>query len=140
MAKTVAGKVLQAIWSLFKAKWPMFVARLWNKVPNDLQKEVMLGVKIAENIKTWLGGDMAKFITHVIPGDVDEEIRLRLIKILNDIGLVDNAIYSGAFTDHKNRLWHNIATDINQHLTGMSFGQSAITTEVAYQAYKNSKK
>jgi len=135
--KTVLGKVLEAVFNLFKSNWPSFVAKLYDKVPDDVKAKVSIGIMIVENVKTWLGGDTAKFITHVIPGDLDEKTRLEAIEVLKKIlDITDDVIGQGQFINFNGAPSHMMASDINKHLTGLSFGQSALTTEVVYQGFK----
>lgn len=138
--KTIFGKIIVAILSVFASNWESFVAKLWKKIPEDLQDKFTIGIKVVEGIKTWLGGPFGEFLVHVIPGDVDDKVRDKLIEILNskfiDPKNISN-ILNGTVSDYK--LWQSIAADINKELTGISYGQSVITTEVAYQNFKKSK-
>lgn len=142
--KTIFGKIIAALLSVFINNWQSFAEKLWKKIPEDLQDKFTLGVKIVENLKSWVGGPVGAFIVHVIPGDVDEKIREQLIKILHSkfvnqaINTVDEP-YVGNFLGPDEKLWHTIASDLNKEITGVSYGQSAITTEVAYQNFKKNK-
>lgn len=131
--KTWIGKILASIISVFASNWKSFVAKLFNKIPDELKEKISIGILVVENLKTWLGGDIAKFITHVIPGELDEEIRLKLIDLLDKVMAIDKEIdYLGKFDLNASKS-HSIASEINTELTGLSFGQAALTTEIVYQ-------
>ena len=130
--KSFFGKIIAAILSVFAENWETFVAKLWRKVPDELQDKVSIGVRIVENLKVVIDSPMADVVTSIIPGDLDDKLkeylRVPLPKILEKYGSI---------TTISNKTAHNIATDINQDLTGLSYGQAALTTEVAYQSLKN---
>lgn len=130
--KSFFGKIIAAILSVFAENWETFVAKLWRKVPDELQDKVSIGVRIVENLKVVIDSPMADVVTSIIPGDLDDKLkdylRILLPKILEKYGSI---------TSISNKTAHNIATDINQDLTGLSYGQAALTTEVAYNAMKN---
>lgn len=125
--KTIFGKIIAAILSVFAENWQTFVAKLWKKVPDELQDKVSIGVRIVEKLKDIVNSPTADIVTAIIPGDLDDKIkeylRVLLPKILEQYG---------AITSISNKMAHNIATDINQDLTGLPYGQAALTTEVAY--------
>lgn len=133
--KTIFGKIIAAILSVFAENWQSFVAKLWKKVPDDLQDKVSIGVLVVQKIKDFVNSPTADFITAIIPGNVDDKIqdylKVLLPKILAEYGDITQ------LEKVSGKLAHNIATDINQELTGLSYGQSALTTEVAYQNLKN---
>lgn len=130
--KSFFGKIIAAILSIFAENWETFVAKLWRKVPDELQDKVSIGVRIVENLKIAINSPLADVVTSIIPGDLDDKLkdylRILLPKILEKYGSI---------TSISNKTAHNIATDINQDLTGLSYGQAALTTEVAYNALKN---
>lgn len=131
--KTWIGQLLAEIISVFVSKWPSFVKKTYNKIPDELKEKVSIGIKIVEHMKTWMGGDFAKFITHVIPGELDEEIRLKLIDFFDKVLAIDKEVnYLGTF-DLKASHAHSIASEINHEITGLPFGQAALTTEIVYQ-------
>lgn len=134
--KTVVGKILAAIISVFAENWQSFVAKLFNKIPDELKAKISIGIYVVNQVKTWLDGDIAKFLTHVIPGDLDEEIRLNLIEVLNNVLKISNETVGIGGFNLNSAQSHALASEINQGLTGLSFGQSALTTEVIYQNTK----
>jgi len=139
---SIFGKVIAAILNIFVSNWESFAAKLWNKIPNELQDKFTLGVKIVEALKTWIGGPFGEFIVHVIPGDLDDKIRDQIIKILESkfVTPTDVDKYVRGFLSPDYKLWHTIAADLNKEITGVSYGQSVVTTEVAYQKYKRQTK
>lgn len=128
--KTVIGKVLEAIFSVFKSNWQKFANSLYKKIPKELQDKFSVGVLVVQKLKEFIDSPVADMITAIIPSTVDDEIKnwLRLVlpKILEQYGNVTK--------DPKT--FHNIATDINKELTGLPYGQVALTTEVVYQNIK----
>lgn len=130
--KTIFGKIIAAILSVFAENWQSFASKLWNKVPDELQDKVTIGVRIVEKLKDIVNSPTADIITSLIPGDLDDKIQDYLKELLPKI-----LEQYGAITSVDARLSHNIATDINKDLTGLSYGQSALTTEIAYQNLKS---
>lgn len=127
--KTIFGKAIQAILSIFISNWPSFVSKLWRKVPGELQDKVTIGVRIVEALKRLVDSPVADVITSIIPGDVDDKVKDHLRAVLPII-LDRWRSISGEAS------YHGIATEINTEITGMPYGQSALTTEVGYQALK----
>jgi len=135
MAKTLFGKALEAILSLFKENWFDFITKLWKKIPSELQEKLVDIVKIVERIKTYVDSPVVDFIASVIPGDKDDKIvstlRAILRSIIEELKLIDTPASELKATD-----LHSIATRLTQEVTGLPFGQSAITIENAFQNYK----
>ena len=128
--KTVFGKIIAALLSVFISNWPSFVAKLWKKVPDDLQDKFMIGIKVVEALKRVVDSPVVDLVTAIIPGDVDDKIKDKLRELINRV--LDDYDWEDMSSENS----HLIATKINQELTGLPFGQSALTTEVAYQNYK----
>jgi len=128
--KTIFGKIIAAVLSVFISNWPSFVSKLWKKVPNDLQDKVTIGVRVVELLKSCIDSPIADVITYIIPGELDDKIKDHLRAVLPVI-LEKWESMSGE------AIYHGIATEINSELTGMTYGQSALTTEVAYRAVKD---
>ena len=42
MAKTIVGKVIAAILTVFKSNWLTFIVKLWKKVPYELKIELVI--------------------------------------------------------------------------------------------------
>lgn len=132
--KTWLGKLIADLLETFKTKWPDFVASLWPRVPKELQEKVSIVIRVVENIKNFVDSPAADFITTVIPGDVDDKVKDWLRKVLSEWKVKQDYILNDP--GHL----HLLATHLTSDLTGLSFGQSAITTEVAYQAFKKEQK
>jgi len=134
MAKTVFGKALEAILSLFKENWFEFITKLWKKIPKELQEKLVDIVEIVERIKTYVDSPIVDFIASVIPGDKDDKIistlRAILRSIIEELKLIDTPSSELKATDLQ-----SIATRLTQEVTGLPFGQAAITIENAYQNY-----
>lgn len=128
--KTWIGKILSAIISVFAENWQSFVQKLFKKIPDELKEKISIGILIVENIKKFIDSPVADILTAIIPGDLDDKIKDHLRLILPLILEKHNIINQ---TELKPEGAHIIATNINQELTGLSFGQTALTTEVVYQ-------
>jgi len=131
--KTWLGKVLASILGLFASKWPEFVAKLFTKIPDEVKEKVSLAVKIVNSIKVFIESPTADLITAIIPGDTDDKIKVWLRIFLPKLLEKYNVLNQSTLTPESS---HLIATNITQELTGLSFGQSALTTEVVYQNLK----
>jgi len=132
--KSWLGQIIADLLEIFKKNWPKFVASLWPKVPKELQEKVSIVIRVVENIKNFVDSPAADFITSVVPGDVDDNIKVWLRKVLADWKVKQDYILNDP--GHL----HLLATHLTSDLTGLSFGQSAITTEVAYQNFKKEQK
>lgn len=128
--KSWLGQIIADLLETFKSNWPKFVASLWPRVPKELQDKVSIVIRVVENIKNFVDSPAADFVTSVIPGDVDDKVKEWLRKVLADWKVKQDYILNDP--GHL----HLLATHLTSDLTGLSFGQSAITTEVAYQAFK----
>lgn len=131
--KTFIGKAIQWIFDQFKSNWPTFVAKLFTKIPKDILHKVTIAVLAVEGIKKWLASDRAQKIVDFISGELDNDVR----DFLNDF--LDDFDFSEVI-DLLPKDSHNIATTLTSELTDLSFGQSALTTEVVYQGLKNQGK
>lgn len=130
--KTFIGKILAAILSAFKENWFSFAKKTWGKVPDELKEKVSIGVLIVENIKKFVDSPIADLITSIIPGNLDDNLKDYLRVLLPEILSKYNELNDSK--EYSSKTLHNIATDITHSLTDMSYGQSALTTEIAYQA------
>lgn len=128
--KTIFGKIFQAIIDVFAGNWQSFVAKLWNKVPDDVKEKVNVGIRVVELFKKFVESPTADFITAIIPGDLDDKLKEHLREWFEKWPeLKDHDVNEPSHM-------HSLATIINKELTGLSFGQAALTTEVAYQNFK----
>lgn len=126
MAKTFLGKIIASILEVFKSNFPEFIKKIYNKIPDDLKFKLSAIVQVVENIKTFVDSPTADLITEIIPGDLDDDLKDWLRKVLPAI-LEKYKDISGA------GYYHLVATELTSDLTGASFGQSAITIEAVYQ-------
>lgn len=131
------GKILASIIELFASNWESFAVKLFKKIPDELKEKISIGIVIVENIKKFIESPAADFLTAIIPGDLDDKIKDKLRFILPVIWERYNLANQ---TKLKAEASHIIATNINKEITGLSFGQTALTTEVAYQAFKKEQK
>lgn len=135
MAKTVAGKVIEAILSVFKENWLSFITKLWKKIPEELKEKLIEIVEIVERVKTYVDSPAVDLITAAIPGKADDEavkwLRAILRTLTAELNLLDKPTSEYSATDLQ-----SLATRLTQEVTGMPFGQSAITIENCYQNYK----
>lgn len=133
MAKTIVGKILAAILSVFKANWKTFAVKVADKVPDELKEKLNIVIRIVELFKNFVDSPAADVITAIIPGDVDDKIKVFLRDKLKDYKLSEYQ------KDNAGHL-HLLASYLTQELTELSFGQSAFTIEAAYQKYKQENK
>lgn len=134
--KTIFGKIIAAILNVFAENWETFVAKTWKKVPADLQDKVSIGVTVVELLKKAIDSQAADIITAIIPGHLDDDaknwLRIFLPQLLDKYKVV-----AGTERVYTSQFYHTFATDVTQEATGLSYGQSALTTEVAYQNLKS---
>lgn len=124
--KVFVHKVLE----LFTRNWEGFFIKVWKKVPYSLQKELNIIVKVVEKFKDVIDHPATDLLTEIIPGEADDRLKEWLRKVLPDL-------LHKYYWDKKNPdTFHNIATHLTKELTGMSYGQAAVTIEMAYQNYK----
>lgn len=69
-----------------------FFAKLWQQfknffgaIPADLQKAVHIGVQVTDNLKKFVDSPAADILTAVIPGTVDDRIKVALREALPGI-------------------------------------------------------
>lgn len=129
---------IKGILSLFISNFPAFVSRLFSKIPDELKMQLKVIIQVVENIKYFVDSPAADILTAVIPGEADDKLkqwlRATLPEVLNYLGLITDAgIQLSDDPDTKAAQLHSIGTILNKKLTGSSFGQAAITTEVIYQ-------
>lgn len=136
--KTWLGKIIADILGTFKSNWPKFVASLWPRVPKELQEKVSLVVSIVENLKKFLDSPLSEVLVSVIPGELDDKLKDKLSDLL---GNLLNKWDETAIEDKSDAIYlHGLGARLTEGLTDLSFGQSALTTEVAYQAFKKENK
>lgn len=146
MSKSKILDIIRDILNVFIQKFPDFVAGLFKKIPAKLQSQIVVFIKLAENIENFVQSDTADFLTAVIPGDTDDNLKLWLRKVLpgvlKTLNLItvnnDNSIrlHLPEDDDAKNTKLADIASLLTKSLTGAGLGQSRITTEVVFQDYK----
>jgi len=132
---TILGKVVEAILSVFKSNWIDFIAKLWKKVPDELKVQLIDIVQIVNRIKTYVDSPAIDLITFAIPGDADDKavawLRKVLGQITSELRLLDIPTSEYSASD-----LHNIATRLTQEITGLKYGQAAVTIENAFQNNK----
>ncbi len=131
---------LKGVLSLFIDNFPAFVKRLFGKIPSELKEKFAVIINVVENIKHFVDSPATDLLTTVIPGTADDKLkewlRKALPKLLEQLGYLQNDILTlSSDKDIKSAQLHSIAVLLNKELTGSSFGQAAITTEVVYQNY-----
>lgn len=131
--KTLVGKALEAIFSVFKDNWQSFVFVLFNKVPDDVKEKISVGIRVVELLKKFVDSPTADLVTAIIPGDLDDNVKVWLRNFLPKL---DNLNIDPNNNAHK----LNVATAINQELTGLPFDQTVLTTQVVYNGLKKEGK
>ncbi|HMI03745.1 MAG TPA: hypothetical protein VK541_14775 [Pedobacter sp.] len=129
---------LKGVLRLFIDNFPAFVKRLFNKIPDELRNQLQVIIQVVENIKQFVDSPGADILTSLIPGTADDKLKEWLRKVLPEIldhlGMITDAgLKLSEDPDTKAAQLHSVATILNRKLTGASFGQAAITTEVVYQ-------
>ena len=130
MSKTIAGKIIAAVISVFKENFTDFVKKLYRKIPDDLQDKIGIIIQVVDNIDWIIKSPAGDVIVDIIPGNIDDEFREWLLdNIPKAMAVVEGLELKGYDK-------HTIASLLTKQLTGVSFGQAAITTEVVYQNVK----
>jgi len=100
---------LAKIWALIKS--------LFDDMPAKLKTAIHIGVVVTENIKKFTDSPGADILTAIIPGDIDDEIKLllrqKLPVVLAELKLADNC---GNITDPEAIL--SCAVKVLQDLDG----------------------
>lgn len=79
---------------------PNWLKKIWralqsifSKIPSELQSAIHTGVVITENIKRLIDSPVADVLTAIIPGEIDDRIKIILRaaipKILEELRLID---------------------------------------------------
>lgn len=80
------GKFLAKIWAEIK--------HLFDGLPAEFKNAIHIGVTVVNNIKTWIDSSDADILTAIIPGTLDDAIKVKLRealpKILAELKLADN--------------------------------------------------
>lgn len=143
------SEFLRDVLDLFIKKFPDFISGLFKKIPKKLADQILVFVKVAENIENYVPDGAIDFLTAVIPGDTDDKFAAWLRKVLpgvlktlevitvhNDtsvrVNLPDDS-------DAKNSKLGDIASLLTKKFTGASLGQSRVTTESVFQDYQLNK-
>lgn len=131
--KTWLGKVLATLLSVFITNWEVFAEKLWGKVPDPLQEKVNIVIRIVENVKRFVESPGADFITSIIPGNLDDDLKEWLRKMLPVIldkvqVVVGNKLTAGQKID--------LAANLTAGITGMEYDQAVITNVGGYKAFK----
>lgn len=139
---------LKDILDLFIKKFPAFVSGLLNKIPKELRSQIVVVIKVVENLKTFVDSPASDFLTTIIPGEADDKLKewLRkvlpgVLKALNVVEVTEDSVrlVLSEYEDARASQLGDIASLLTKELTGASIGQSRITTEVVYQSYKKNK-
>lgn len=133
MSKTIVGKILAAILSVFKANWKSFAIKTADKVPNEVKEKLNIVIRVVNLFKQFVDSPTADIITAIIPGDVDDKIKEWLRERLKDYKLEE---YQADSEGHL----HLLASYLTQDMIEIPFGQAAFTIEAAYQKFKEDNK
>jgi hypothetical protein len=124
--KTIVGKLLQSLFGDFKSKWEKWILKIANLVPDELGDKLKVIVLLIERLKEYVHSEDAENLVKFIPGDIDNELLEWFKKILPEYPLEK---YDLSYSGHA----HLLAAQLTKELSGMSFGQSAVTIEAKYQ-------
>jgi hypothetical protein len=125
MGKTVAGKLLSAIWETFKELFPSFIDKTYRKIEPELRKEISWITQIVSKINDVLQSPVTDVITALIPGDADDDFvewARRVLPAL--IGSVDPLTNEGKAL---------ISAKLVMDRTDMELSQALITSQVVYK-------
>lgn len=125
--KTILGKVVEAILSVFKENWTEFISKLWGKIPGDLKDELLDVVGIVNTIKSFVDSPILDVLVKITPTQADDKALEWLREIFTKLRLDSLNVSDLTKTDY-----HNIATLLTEKATGLPYGQSVITIENAY--------
>lgn len=102
-----------------------FIVKLFASVETYLP----IGIEVANKIKTFIDSPTADIITAIIPGTVDDTVKLWLRQwlpvILNNFGGIETIIKLTHAA--RNQVYLGIASEINQKLTNQMAGQEILT-------------
>jgi hypothetical protein len=84
-----------------------FLLKIWNSIktlfdgfPAELKTAIHIGVLVTENIKTFVDSPVVDILTAIIPGDIDDQVKIllrnKLPEILTELKLADSC---GGLTD-----------------------------------------
>lgn len=132
--KTILGKIFGPVWDeivdYFKSNYMRFMAKSYDKVPEEVKEKVTIGITIVQSIKKFVDSPIADLVTNVIPGQLDDKLKEFLRSFLPKV-LARYEMLKG-----EEDYYQNIATAINTELTGSSRSQMLVTTEVVYKGLK----
>ena len=116
---------LKKIWSDIKS--------IFDDIPPELKTAIHIGVVVTEAIKTFVDSPAADVLTAIIPGDIDDEIKVllrdKLPAILTELKLADSCgvltdpnqitacaiqVLQGLDSDIKSAFFHNLSIFIAQ--------------------------
>lgn len=102
-----------------------FIVKLFATVEDFLP----IGIEVVNRIKTFIDSPAADIITAIIPGTVDDEVKVWLRQwlpvILNNFGGLETIIKLPHAA--KNQIYLGIASEINQELTNHMSGREVLT-------------
>ena len=110
--------LIEAVISIFISNFPRWIEKSFNKIPNEVVKEIESVIKLVD---AWKDNPAIDAITALIPGHWDDD----LVEFVRDLLM----FYEASSAEDK----HVASSKIVQQITGTSFGQAAITTEVVWQ-------
>lgn len=58
------------------------ISKLWKKLPAELKAAVHVGISLVENIKAFIDSPVADILTAIIPGDLDDQLKIKLRRLL----------------------------------------------------------
>lgn len=122
---------------MFISNFPEFIRKTFKKIPDDIREKIEVIIETVGNINKFVQSPGAEFITSVIPGHIDDDfknwLREKLPIVLTYLGTYGNP---QSLTGPE---LHTIASILTKELTGTTYGQAAITTEVIYQELNKSE-
>ena len=130
--KTILGKAVEAILSIFKTNWKEFLVKLWSKVPADLKIELLEIVSLVNLLKKYADLTLFDAIVAMTKTEKDNQFLAWARKTLDKIA-TEYDIQNTLVKDLRRGDWQTIAAETTAEAYNMPYGQAAMTIENAYQ-------
>lgn len=137
---------LKDVLDLFVKKFPAFIATIAGKIPKELKSQLFVLVEVVNNIKNFVDGPTADFLTAIIPGTADDKLKEWLRKvlpgILRGLGVITVVMDSTVMVnlpddrDFKGTKLKDIGSLLTKELIGSCLTQGRYTYDAAYKDYQ----
>lgn len=124
--KTIAGKLIEWVIDLFKRNWASFVNKNYDKIPEDIKEKISIIIQVVNKVNEFAQSPIADVITNVIPGNVDDQFKEWLRKVLPIVLAKAGDVRIGSQRAA-------ITAELTKELTGMRLAQSMATSQFVYE-------